>query len=90
MKVLIADDEPLARRRSARLLRERVVAYEAERFVVLVTPEKLVPKLGSRTHIPIEVVPFAVPSASRHLKAIGGVPVVRKKDGHPYATDNHN
>jgi ribose 5-phosphate isomerase A len=73
------------------LLRERVVAYEAQVFVVLVTPEKLVPKLGSRTHIPIEVVPFAAPTASRHLRALGGAPAVRKKaDGFPFVTDNQN
>ncbi|MDI1429437.1 ribose-5-phosphate isomerase RpiA [Polyangium sorediatum] len=73
------------------LLRERVVAYEAERLVILVTPEKLVKKLGSRTAIPIEVVPFAVATASRHLKNLGGEPVVRKKaDGFPFVTDNMN
>jgi ribose 5-phosphate isomerase A len=73
------------------LLRERVVANEAQKFVVLVTPEKLVAKLGSRTPIPIEVVPFAAPTAARHLRALGGRPVERKKaDGFPYFTDNHN
>jgi ribose 5-phosphate isomerase A len=71
------------------LLRERVVAYEATRFVVLVTPEKLVPKLGTRTAIPIEVVPFAVESASRHLRRLGATPTLRTKaDGFPFATDN--
>ena len=35
--------------------------------------------------------PFAAPSASRHLRKIGGTPVVRKKaDGYPYMTDNQN
>lgn len=73
------------------LLRERVVAFEADVFVVLVTPEKLVARLGSRTPIPIEVVPFASPSASRHLIKLGGTPTVRKKaDGYPYMTDNQN
>ncbi|MDI1481282.1 ribose-5-phosphate isomerase RpiA [Polyangium sp. y55x31] len=73
------------------LLRERVVAFEAERLVILVTPEKLVNKLGSRTAIPIEVVPFAVATASRHLKDLGGEPIVRKKaDGFPFVTDNMN
>lgn len=73
------------------LLRERVVAYEASLFVVLVTPEKLVSKLGTRAPIPIEVVPFASPSASRHLRKLGGNPIVRKKaDGSPYVTDNQN
>ncbi len=73
------------------LLRERVVAYEAEIFVVLVTPEKLVPRLGSRTPIPIEVIPFACRTATRHLEALGGRVVVRKKpDGFPFVTDNQN
>jgi ribose 5-phosphate isomerase A len=73
------------------LLRERVVTFEAERFVVLVTPEKLVDKLGTRAPIPIEVVPFASPSAMRHLVALGGRPALRRSaDGVPFQTDNHN
>lgn len=73
------------------MLRERVVAYEADKFVVLVTPEKLVDKLGSRTPIPIEVVPFAVASAMRNLEKLGGKPKVRNKpDGFPFVTDNQN
>jgi ribose 5-phosphate isomerase A len=73
------------------LLRERVVAYEADRFVVLVTPEKVVDKLGTRTPIPIEVVPFAVSTVKRHLKELGGEPALRARDGgFPYVTDNQN
>lgn len=73
------------------LLRERVVAFEADQFVVLVTPEKLVTKLGTRAPIPIEVVPFASPTVSRHLVALAGRPVVRKNaDGFPFQTDNQN
>lgn len=87
----VTPDLALTKGLGGALLRERVVAYEAEVFVVLVTPEKLVPKLGSRTHIPIEVVPFAAPTASRHLRALGGAPVIRKKpDGFPFVTDNQN
>src|SRR5258706_3980849 len=56
------------------LLRERVVAHEADTFIVLVTPEKLVPKLGTRTPIPIEVVPFAMHAVSRNLAKLGGKP----------------
>ncbi|WP_437679564.1 ribose-5-phosphate isomerase RpiA [Sorangium sp. So ce131] len=73
------------------LLRERVVAYEAAQFIILVTPEKLVEKLCSRAPIPVEVVPFASTSAARHLTALGGRPAVRKNtDGFPFQTDNHN
>jgi ribose 5-phosphate isomerase A len=87
----VAPDLALTKGLGGALLRERVVAHEADRFVVLVTPEKLVEKLGSRTPIPIEVVPFACVPASRNLAKLGGKPVVRKKaDGQPFHTDNQN
>jgi ribose 5-phosphate isomerase A len=73
------------------LLRERVVAHEAVRFIVLVTPEKMVDHLGSRTPIPLEVVPFARAPVTRNLAKLGGKAVVRlSKDGAPYKTDNQN
>jgi ribose 5-phosphate isomerase A len=73
------------------LLRERVVAHQAARFVVLVTPEKVVDKLGTRTPIPVEVVPFASPWVTRHLAELDGDPALRRKpDGFPYVTDNQN
>ncbi|MEZ4299494.1 MAG: ribose-5-phosphate isomerase RpiA [Polyangiaceae bacterium] len=74
------------------LLRERVVAYEAEVFVVLVTPEKLVEKLGARTVIPVELVPFAASTIQRHLKRLGGTVTLRQKQGGlgPFMTDNQN
>ena len=87
----VTPDLQLTKGLGGALLRERVVAYEAERFVVLVTPEKLVPSLGSRTAIPIEVVPFAEPTVLRHLQTLGGNPQVRlKADGFPYLSDNQN
>lgn len=73
------------------LLRERVVAYEAERFVVLVTPEKLVDRLGTRAPIPVEVVPFAGTTAPRHLRAIGATPTLRLGPaGAPFVTDSQH
>ena len=87
----VTPDFALTKGLGGALLRERVVAFEAERFVVLVTPEKLVDRLGTRSPIPIEVVPFATPSVTRHLRQIGGAAGVRKRDdGTPYVTDNHN
>lgn len=74
------------------LLRERVVAYEAEVFVVLVTPEKLVDKLGTRSPIPVEIIPYAAPSIKRHLAKLGGQVTLRQKEGSlgPFMTDNQN
>jgi ribose 5-phosphate isomerase A len=87
----VAPDLALTKGLGGALLRERVVAYEAEKLIILVTPEKIVSKLGTRTAIPIEVVPFAVATASKHLRKMGGEPEVRrKKDGFPFVTDNMN
>jgi ribose 5-phosphate isomerase A len=74
------------------LLRERVVAYEADVFVVLVTPEKLVDKLGTRSPIPVEIIPYAAPSIKRHLAKLGGKVTLRQKEGNlgPFMTDNQN
>jgi ribose 5-phosphate isomerase A len=72
------------------LLRERVIAHAADRFIVLITPEKLVDQLGSRTPIPIEVVPFAEAPVARALQSLGGDPVTRAAGDAPYLTDNGN
>jgi ribose 5-phosphate isomerase A len=88
----VAPDLSLTKGLGGALLRERVVASEAGKFVVLVTAEKLVEKLGTRSPIPIEVVQFAAPTIERRLTKLGGKPVLRKKvQGHgPYQTDNQN
>ena len=87
----VAPDLALTKGLGGALVRERVVAREAEKFIVLVTPEKLVKRLGERTPVPVEVVPFALSMVEKNLVALGGRPVLRKKaDGFPYRTDNGN
>ena len=72
------------------LVRERIVAAAAQRFVVLVGAEKLVPVLGTRGRLPVEVVPFARWSAARHLLALGLRSELRALAGTPFLTDNGN
>ena len=72
------------------LVREKIVAAAARRFIVLVGEEKLVKVLGARGRLPVEVVPFAVPFVTRRLTELGYPPVVRPKDGKPWVTDNGN
>jgi ribose 5-phosphate isomerase A len=72
------------------LVREKIVAAAARQFVVLVTPEKLVPSLGARGRLPVEVVPFGVALARRHLEALGLAPEVRRGDAGAFVTDNGN
>ena len=72
------------------LVREKIVAAAARRFIVLVGEEKLVKVLGARGRLPVEVVPFAVPFVTRRLTELGYPPVLRPKDGRPWVTDNGN
>jgi ribose 5-phosphate isomerase A len=72
------------------LLREKVVAASSRRLIILVGEEKLVPRLGARGRLPVEVVPFAVPLCHRRLSALGLRPVLWETDGKPGVTDNGN
>jgi len=72
------------------LTRERIVAAASRRQVILVTPEKLVPRLGTRGRLPVEIVPFAEPLCQRRLRALGCDPRRREAAGAPFVTDNGN
>ena len=74
------------------LLREKIVAAFSRKFVVLIGTDtsKLVPALGTRGKLPVEVVPFALTPARRQIAALGFDPQQRMKGEKPYVTDNGN
>jgi len=72
------------------LVREKIVAAASRRLVVLVGAEKLVPVLGSRGKLPVEVVPFAVPSFLRWADDSGHRGTLHVTDGTPFVSDNGN
>ena len=73
------------------LLREKVVATMGERFVVIATLDKLVPRLGDTFAVPVEVVPFALHPVRRELEREGLTAVEHTAAaGVPYRTDNGN
>ncbi|HEV8440900.1 MAG TPA: ribose-5-phosphate isomerase RpiA [Methylomirabilota bacterium] len=72
------------------LVRERIVAAASRRQIILVGAEKLVPVLGSRGRLPIEIVPFALPVAMRRVAELGHRPELRTAEGRPFLTDNGN
>ena len=73
------------------LLREKIVATSARRFVVVVDESKVVERLGTRAPVPVEVVPFARAATARRLERLGGRAVLRMgPDGAPFVTDNGN
>jgi ribose 5-phosphate isomerase A len=72
------------------LVREKVVATAARRFVILVGPEKLVGQLGEHGVLPVEVVPFALVVCRRKLNSLGYASEPRSSDGQLFTTDNGN
>lgn len=73
------------------LLREKVVASMADRFVLVATPDKAVYRLGDTFPLPIEVVPFALGRVMHTLLDQGVTSVERRHDdGSSYRTDNDN
>ena len=72
------------------LVREKIVAASTRQLIILVGSEKLVPRLGSRGRLPVEVVPFGLSLCERRLREFGGVPVPFQKDGQLFFSDNGN
>jgi len=75
--------------RGAAQTREKIVAAQAERFVVLVDESKMVDRLGTKMPLPIEIVPMAAAPVMQVLRALGAQPEIRmgmKKDG-PVVSD---
>ena len=71
--------------------REKIVAASAARFVIVVDETKLVPRLGERAAVPVEVVPEALDLAVRRIRRLGGQPTLRLDDaGDPWRTDFGN
>src|SRR2546427_419893 len=69
-------------------VREKVVAGAARRFVLIVDESKMVLRLGTRSPVLVEVIPFAASFVSRRLQDLEPRP--RMRDGGPFISDNGN
>jgi ribose 5-phosphate isomerase A len=72
------------------LVRERIVAAASRRQVILVDESKLVPRLGGRGRLPVEIVPFALAPCRRRLETLGLESTLRMRGDRPFVTDNSN
>jgi ribose 5-phosphate isomerase A len=70
------------------LLREKIVATVSRRLVIVVDEGKLVPRLGTKAPLPVEVVVFAAGTHVPAIAALGAVVTMRLgADGAPFRTD---
>lgn len=73
------------------LLREKLVAQNTAREIIVVDDSKLSPRLGTRHVLPVEVLPFGWRAVAHHLETLGAKYVVRQgADGSEYRTDQGN
>jgi ribose 5-phosphate isomerase A len=72
------------------LLREKIVAQNSTRLVIIADATKVVDVLGTKGPLPVEVAVFAHEAQERFLKSFGAAPSLRMKDAKPYVTDNGN
>jgi ribose 5-phosphate isomerase A len=88
----VAPDLTLIKGGGAAHTREKIVDALAHEFIVVVDETKLVDKLGSKSPVPVEVVPFGLVPVLHALERLGGVPELRmgvRKAG-PVVTDQGN
>jgi ribose 5-phosphate isomerase A len=73
------------------LLREKIVAQNSGRLVIIADAGKRVSKLGEKSPVPVEVIPFAHEVQAAFLTSLGCEPKLRRKpDGSNFVTDNGN
>lgn len=73
------------------LLREKMVAQATRHLVIIVDTGKIVDRLGTRSPVPVEVVPFGWPSHIPFLETLGAEARLREgSGGDPFQTDNGN
>ena len=73
------------------LLREKIVAQNSAKLIIIADASKAVGKLGTKSMLPVEVVPFAHEVQEPFLRSLGAVPSLRRTpDSTPFITDNGN
>ena len=71
------------------LLREKILAFNSHAFHVIVDEDKQVDVLG-KFPLPVEVIPFGINLAMKHLQELGCQPVLRVRSDKTFITENGN
>jgi ribose 5-phosphate isomerase A len=87
----VADNLDLIKGLGGALLREKIVAQNSARLVIIADAGKRVARLGTKAVVPVEVVQFAHEAQVRFLRTLGCEPALRTRpDGSKFVTDNGN
>ncbi|MGK9475333.1 ribose 5-phosphate isomerase A [Melioribacter sp. OK-6-Me] len=73
------------------LLREKVIAQNTKRLLIVVDKTKISEKLGTNFFVPVEVLQFALESEIKFLESLGATTKIRKTEaGELFITDEGN
>ncbi len=73
------------------LLREKIVAQNSKKLVIIADSSKEVSALGTKSPLPVEAAQFAHELQEPFLRSLGCQPTLRRKhDGSIFVTDNNN
>ena len=72
------------------LVREKIVAASSRKEIIVVDGTKMVRQLGTRSPLPVEVIPFGRRFVHDRLTVFGGRPELREREHKPFVTDNGN
>ena len=73
------------------LLREKIVAQNSKKLIIIADSSKAVAHLGAKVPLPVEVTQFSYQASERFLRTLDCTPTLRQGDGgKPYVTDNGN
>lgn len=88
----IDKDLNLIKGMGAALTREKIVASASKKFAIVADETKIVETLGTNQPVPIETLPFALPTVMSRIRKMGGKPSLREAKGKvgPVITDNGN
>ena len=88
----IDPDNNLIKGGGAAHVQEKIVEYNTKRLVIIADESKLVPHLGTKFPLPVEIIPASRGPVVREMEKLGAFCVLRScagKDG-PIVTDNGN
>ena len=73
------------------LLREKILAQNSNRNIVIIDETKLSDKLGEKWHLPVEVLPFCWQAEAAYIESLGAKVSLRvEEDKRPLITDQEN
>jgi ribose 5-phosphate isomerase A len=72
------------------LVREKIVASVSRRLIIVIDETKQVSRLGSKSPVPVEVLPFGWSTALKRIEKLGAEVELRRDRKIPFVSDNGN